>query len=51
MGVRPENRLFKELEGTRKNVYVIGDAKKARRIAQATRLAYEIASNLNYLTA
>lgn len=46
VGVKSENRLFKELEGTRANVYLIGDAKKAGRIAQATRTAYELALKL-----
>ncbi len=47
VGVKSEDRLYKELEGTRKNVYLVGDAKNAGRIAQATRSAYEIAMNLN----
>ena len=47
VGVKSENRLYKELEGTQKNLYIIGDAQKAGRIAHATRSAYEIALNLN----
>lgn len=47
VGVKSENRLFKELEGSHKNVYIIGDANKAGRIAQATRSAYELALMLN----
>ena len=47
VGVKSENRLYKELESTSKNVYIIGDANKAGRIAQATRSAYELALKLN----
>ena len=47
IGLRPENSLYRELEGKRPNVYVVGDAEKAGRIAQATRSAYEVAMKLN----
>ena len=47
VGVKSENRLYKELEGTHRNLYIIGDAEKAGRIAQATRSAFETALKLN----
>ncbi|MFB0919332.1 MAG: NAD(P)/FAD-dependent oxidoreductase [Oscillospiraceae bacterium] len=47
VGVKSENRLFKELESTHRSVYIIGDAKKVGRIAQATRSAFETALKLN----
>lgn len=46
LGSRSVVALGKELEG-RKNVFVIGDADKVGRIADATRTAYETASKLN----
>ncbi len=47
VGVKSKNRLFKELEDAHRNVYIIGDAEKTGRIAQATRSAYELAVKLN----
>ena len=43
LGARPVNTLEKELEGKVNNLYVIGDAKKVGRIADATRAAYDVA--------
>lgn len=43
LGARSVNSLAKELEGKVKNLYVIGDAKKVGRIADATREAYDVA--------
>lgn len=45
LGVRPENSLYKEL-ADRKNVYVIGDANKVGRIADATMGAFECVKNI-----
>ncbi len=40
LGVRPENRLYEEIKGISKT-YIIGDAGKAGRIADATMSAYK----------
>lgn len=47
VGVKSEDTLFKELQTTHENVYIVGDAKKVGRIAQATRSAYDISLKLN----
>lgn len=46
LGVCPENELFKDLEGKFEKLYLIGDAMKVGRIAQATHSAAELALNL-----
>ena len=46
MGVRPNNTLFDKVKEKRKNIYVIGDAKKPRRIAHATFEGFDLAYNL-----
>jgi 2,4-dienoyl-CoA reductase-like NADH-dependent reductase (Old Yellow Enzyme family)/thioredoxin reductase len=46
MGVRPENALYNELKNKRANVFVIGDALKSGRIADATRSAFEVVMKL-----
>jgi len=43
LGSRPVNTLSKELEGKFDNVYVIGDAGKIGRIADATSQAFDVA--------
>lgn len=43
LGARPVNDLKKEFEGEFDNLYVIGDADKIGRIADATRAAYDVA--------
>ena len=45
LGARPVNALAKELEGKIKQPYVVGDAQKVGRIANATAAAYDIAMN------
>ncbi len=47
IGVRPENKLYKELEGRLNNLYLIGDANAPGRIGSATRAAFETAISLN----
>lgn len=42
-GARSVNSLAKELEGKVQNLFVIGDAMKVGRIADATREAYDVA--------
>lgn len=44
LGVRSENRLFDELKEEYKNLFVVGDAKKTGRIADATESAYQTAA-------
>ena len=46
VGVRPVNDLYEKLQGLYPNLYVIGDAQKVGRIAQATRGAYNVAMSL-----
>lgn len=46
LGVKPQNALVKELEGTCENVYAIGDAVKGGRIIDATLPAFELARKL-----
>ena len=43
LGARSVNTLGKELEGKFQNLYVIGDANKVGRIADATSAAYDVA--------
>ncbi len=43
LGARPVNALAKSLEGKYDNLFVIGDASKVGRIADATRQAYDVA--------
>ena len=43
LGARSVNSLAKELEGKVQNLFVIGDAMKVGRIADATREAYDVA--------
>lgn len=45
LGARPVNKLAKELEGKVKNLFVVGDAEKVGRIANATAAAYDVAMN------
>lgn len=45
LGSRPVNALAKELEGKVKNLFVVGDAEKVGRIANATAAAYDVAMN------
>ena len=47
LGSRPENDLYKSLEGKCDNLFIIGDADKIGRIAQATKNASRLAINLN----
>ena len=46
IGVRPVNNLYKELKEVQNNVYVVGDALKTGRIANATKTAYDTAIKL-----
>ena len=46
LGVRSENALYGEIKDKFKNVYLIGDAEKAGRIADATAAAYKCAAQL-----
>jgi len=46
VGVRPVDELYQTLKGQYSNLYLIGDAEKVGRIAQATRSAYNVAMNL-----
>ncbi|MDR0697327.1 MAG: NAD(P)/FAD-dependent oxidoreductase [Christensenellaceae bacterium] len=46
IGVRPESSLFQQLHGRAANVFLIGDAVKAGRIANATEDAFRVAFNL-----
>ncbi len=46
LGVRPENKLYDDINGKLKNVYLIGDAEKTGRIADATSQAYELCKNI-----
>ena len=46
IGVRPVNDLYKALKDVQNNVYVVGDASKTGRIANATRTAYDTAIKL-----
>ncbi len=41
LGAKSDNRLFEELRGSVKNLYLIGDGEKVGRIADATRSAFE----------
>ena len=41
LGAKSENVLYKELSAAMKNVYLVGDAEKVGRIADATRSAFE----------
>lgn len=43
LGARPVNGLAKALEGKTQNLFVIGDASKIGRIADATSKAYDVA--------
>ena len=43
LGARPVNDLAKAIEGKFENIFVIGDAKKVGRIADATSQAYDVA--------
>lgn len=47
LGVRSENKLYNELKGSIEKVYIVGDASKTGRIADATRSAFELAYNLD----
>lgn len=46
IGVRPVNQLYNRLKDKRNNVYVVGDALKTGRIANATKTAYDTAVKL-----
>ena len=46
LGSRPVNSLAKELEGKVERLFVVGDACKVGRIANATSAAYNVAVNL-----
>ena len=46
LGVRPVNELYESLKGQYPNLYLVGDAEKVGRIAEATRSAYNVAMNL-----
>ncbi|MBQ9276463.1 MAG: hypothetical protein IJ226_02600 [Clostridia bacterium] len=45
LGARPVNNLAKEFEGKFERLFVIGDANKIGRIADATAAAYDVAVN------
>ncbi len=45
LGVRPENRLYEQIKN-RSNVYIIGDAGKVGRIADATMSAFRCVKNI-----
>lgn len=45
LGARPVNAIAKELEGKVQNLFVVGDANKVGRIANATAAAYDVAMN------
>lgn len=45
LGARPVNTLAKELEGKVAKLFVVGDAAKVGRIAEATTSAYDVAMN------
>ena len=45
LGARPVNNLAKEFEGKFERLFVIGDANKVGRIADATSAAYDVAVN------
>ncbi|MBR5437335.1 MAG: FAD-dependent oxidoreductase [Clostridia bacterium] len=47
MGVRSDNALYEELRELGSNVYLIGDGKKAGRIADATKSAFECVKGIN----
>lgn len=47
LGSKPVNDLYKSMEGKYDNLYIIGDAEKIGRIAQATKAAARLAMNLN----
>ncbi len=47
LGSKPANDLYKSMEGKYDNLYIIGDAEKIGRIAQATKAAAKLAMNLN----
>jgi pyruvate/2-oxoglutarate dehydrogenase complex dihydrolipoamide dehydrogenase (E3) component len=47
LGVRPENALYKELQGEYPRLYAIGDAVAPGRIANATESAYRAAVELH----
>lgn len=47
LGVRSENTLYNELKGKLDHLYVIGDAKKAGRIVNATHAAFQAARDLS----
>lgn len=46
LGVKPENALVKELEGSGENVFAVGDAVKGGYIIDSTLPAFELASSL-----
>ncbi len=46
LGVRPVNDLYQTLKGQFSNLYLIGDADKIGRVAEATRSAYKVAMEL-----
>ena len=41
LGAKSDNALYEEIKGMTENVYLIGDAEKVGRIADATRSAFE----------
>lgn len=47
LGVKNDNALYEELKKTAGNVYLIGDAEKTGRIADATRSAFECVKGIN----
>ena len=46
IGVKSENKLYKELKDKVDNLYIIGDAEKVGRIANATSSAYKLATTI-----
>ncbi|MDR0751660.1 MAG: NAD(P)/FAD-dependent oxidoreductase [Christensenellaceae bacterium] len=46
IGVRPESSLFQQLHGRAANVFIVGDAVRPGRIANATEDAFRVAFNL-----
>lgn len=46
LGVQSEDRLYKELEDVFERLYIVGDAKRCGRIAQATHSAADTALNI-----
>ena len=46
MGMIPQVGLFQELRGKAPDVYLIGDSAEPRRVGEATREGYKVASTI-----